>query len=103
MGQGTSLRAIRAMRWILDNAAKYNIKVVNLSIGTNDRRVHRPLQEAVESLWHKGIVVVAAAANPGWRRTLSAAAIPQSQHSFCGYMGGQRMVSLKTDHIRRSA
>lgn len=64
MGQGTSLRAIRAMRWILDNAPQYNIKVVNLSIGTNDRRVHRPLQEAVESLWHKGIVVVAAAANP---------------------------------------
>lgn len=64
MGQGTSLRAIRAMRWILDNAAQYNIKVVNLSIGTNDRRVHRPLQEAVESLWHQGIMVIAAAANP---------------------------------------
>lgn len=63
-GQGTSLRAIRAMGWILDNAAQYNIKVANLSIGTNDRRVHRPLQEAVESLWRKGIVVVAAAANP---------------------------------------
>lgn len=63
-GQGTSARAIRAMRWIMDNAAKYNIKVVNLSIGTNDRKIHVPLVEAVDALWQKGIVVTAAAANP---------------------------------------
>lgn len=48
----------------MDNARKYNIKVVNLSIGTNDRKVNLPLQEAVERLWRMGIVVVAAAGNP---------------------------------------
>lgn len=63
-GQGTSARAIRALRWIMDNAVKYNIKVVNLSIGTNDRKIHVPLVEAVDALWQKGIVVTAAAANP---------------------------------------
>ena len=45
----------------MDNARKYNIKVVNLSIGTNDRKVNLPLKEAVERLWQMGIVVVAAA------------------------------------------
>lgn len=63
-GQGNSLQAIRALRWIMDNFRKYNIRVVNLSIGTNDRKINQPLKEAVERLWQMGIVVVAAAGNP---------------------------------------
>lgn len=51
----------------MDNARKYNIKVVNLSIGTNDRKVNLPLKEAVERLWQMGIVVVVAAGNPDGR------------------------------------
>ena len=66
-GQGNSIQAIRAMRWIMDNFRKYNIRVVNLSIGTNDRKVNLPLKEAVERLWQTGIVVVAAAGNPDGR------------------------------------
>ncbi len=70
-GQGTSYKAVQAIQWILDNATKYNIRVVNLSIGTNDRKVHHPLANAVETLWNAGIMVVAAAANPeGNRRFL---------------------------------
>lgn len=64
LGQGNSAQAVRALRWIMDNARKYNIKVVNLSIGTNDRRVNLPLQDAAERLWQMGLVVVAAAGNP---------------------------------------
>lgn len=64
LGQGSSSAALTAFRWIMDNAFKYNIKIINLSIGTNDQRVHSPLREAVEFLWEKGFVVVAAAANP---------------------------------------
>lgn len=64
LGQGSSMAALTAFRWIMDNASKYNIKIINLSIGTNDQRVHSPLREAVELLWEKGFVVVAAAANP---------------------------------------
>ena len=66
-GQGNSAQAVRALRWIMDNARKYNIRVVNLSIGTNDRKVNLPLKEAVERLWQMGIVVVAAAGNPDGR------------------------------------
>ena len=64
LGQGSSSAALAAFQWIMDNASKYNIKIINLSIGTNDQRVHSPLREGVERLWEKGFVVVAAAANP---------------------------------------
>ena len=67
-GQGNSTQAISGLRWIMDNAAKYNIRVVNLSIGTNDRKINVPLMEAVNALWSKGITVVAAAGNPDSRR-----------------------------------
>lgn len=63
-GQGTSSYAISALIWIFDNAHKYNIKVVNLSIGSNDKKINHPLKASVEALWKKGIVVIAAAANP---------------------------------------
>ena len=66
-GQGNSSQAVQGLRWIMDNARKYTIKVVNLSIGTNDRKVNLPLKEAVEQLWQMGIVVVAAAGNPDGR------------------------------------
>ena len=66
-GQGNSAQAVRGLRWIMDNARKYNIRVVNLSVGTNDRKVNTPLKEAAEKLWQAGIVVVAAAGNPDGR------------------------------------
>ncbi|MFI3175257.1 MAG: S8 family serine peptidase [Bacillota bacterium] len=66
-GQGSSAHAIHAMSWILAHAKQYNIKVVNLSIGSNDKKINIPLKESVEKLWEQGIVVVAAAANPDGR------------------------------------
>lgn len=67
-GQGSSSHAVAALRWIMDNAHKYNIRVVNLSIGSNDQKINQPLKETVEALWRRGIVVVAAAGNPDGRR-----------------------------------
>ncbi|NLK36756.1 MAG: S8 family serine peptidase [Epulopiscium sp.] len=67
-GQGNSVHAIAGLKWILDNARKYNIRVVNLSIGTNDRKPNIPLMDAVNTLWYQGIVVIAAAGNPDGKR-----------------------------------
>ena len=67
-GQGNSAQAIAGLRWIMDNAKKYNIRVVNLSIGTNDHKINVPLMEAVNKLWFAGITVVAASGNPDSRR-----------------------------------
>ena len=67
-GQGNSLQAIRALRWIRENHRRYQIRVVNLSVGTNDRKVSLALKEATEALWKAGIVVVAAAGNPDGKK-----------------------------------
>ena len=58
---------IAALRWVVTNKARYNIRVVNLSFGTNGRQSYRsdPLDRAVERAWEAGIVVVASAGNLG--------------------------------------
>ena len=58
---------IAALRWVVTNKARYNIRVVNLSFGTNGRQSYRsdPLDRAVERAWEAGIVVVVSAGNLG--------------------------------------
>jgi serine protease AprX len=66
-GQAKTSDIINACQWILDNKAKYNIRVANFSLhssyGTNFYR--DPLDQAVEKLWFNGVTVVAAAGNYG--------------------------------------
>ena len=58
---------IRACQWILDNKAKYNIRVANFSLHSQIAAPFYldPLDRAVEQLWFNGVVVVAAAGNYG--------------------------------------
>ncbi len=58
---------VDAMQWVLENKARYNIRVVNLSINsTVEQSYHTsPLDAAAEILWFNGIVVVAASGNKG--------------------------------------
>src|ERR1051325_3565353 len=51
--------------WIQANKAKYNIKVVNISVMGSESSsfMYDPLDKAVEKLWLNGIVVVTAAGN----------------------------------------
>lgn len=51
------------MEWILKNRHKYNIRIVNLSIGTEDKSLFMPLMNAVNNLWKNGITVIAASGN----------------------------------------
>jgi serine protease AprX len=66
-GMARTSDVIAACQWILDNKAKYNIRVANFSMhsswGTNFYR--DPLDRAVEKLWFSNVVVVAAAGNYG--------------------------------------
>ena len=64
-GRGNSGDALAGLQWVLDNAKHYNIRVANLSIGTEDTGNCDPLVRMVEALWDAGIVVVAAAGNTG--------------------------------------
>lgn len=67
-GNGHFEYSMRAFRWILENQEKYNIRVVNISMGmkphTNEEG-EKYILGAVELLWNMGIVVVAAAGNFG--------------------------------------
>lgn len=66
-GQGTYADAIRGISWILANAAKYKIRIVNMSFGATPQSAYwdDPLAQSVMKLWQAGIVVVAAAGNGG--------------------------------------
>jgi serine protease AprX len=58
---------IAGCQWVLQNQAKYNIRIANLSLhsATASNFTRDPLDKAVEKLWFDGIVVVAAAGNYG--------------------------------------
>ena len=58
---------LAAIQWVVSFKGQYNIKVLNLSLGTNGTQTYRtdPLNYAVEKAWDAGIVVVVAASNLG--------------------------------------
>ena len=64
-GRGNSADVLAGLQWLIDNKDKYNIRAVNLSIGTKDEGGSDPLIKAVENLWESGIIVVIAAGNNG--------------------------------------
>ena len=67
-GNGKKESVIHAMDWIEKNREKYNIRVVNISVGSTTQGENQDLIEAVEHIWDIGLVVVAAAGNLGPKR-----------------------------------
>jgi serine protease AprX len=67
-GNGSVEHSMRAFRWMVENREKYNIRVVNISMGmqANSNEIgEKRILSAVETLWDMGIVVIAAAGNLG--------------------------------------
>lgn len=66
-GAGTVSGTLAALDWILTNKTTYNIRVVNMSLGTPavDSYRNDPICRAVRSLVNSGVVVVVAAGNNG--------------------------------------
>lgn len=64
-GETSSVKILEAMQWILDNAKRYNIRVVCMSFGSEVSGNHDPLIYGAEVLWDNGIVVVSAGGNSG--------------------------------------
>jgi serine protease AprX len=68
-GETSLVQVLAALEWVHRNrnAGGLNIRVVNLSLGVEDRGGYKQdiLAWAVEQLWQEGIVVVAAAGNNG--------------------------------------
>jgi serine protease AprX len=65
-------QVIAAVDWVVQHAHDpgFNIRVINLSYGTNSTQPYGvdPLAHAVEQAWKRGIVVVAASGNTGYQR-----------------------------------
>jgi serine protease AprX len=58
---------IAGLQWVVAHASQYDIRVLNLSFGTDSTQSYLvdPLDFAVEQVWQAGIVVVVAAGNRG--------------------------------------
>lgn len=68
MGRGDVPVLLDALAWIEENQEKYQIRVVNISVGTRgpaDGGEDSSLVRGVERIWDRGLVVVAAAGNQG--------------------------------------
>ena len=68
MGNGRLGDVLAGMQWILDNGKRYNIRIVNISVGTPARNVYEEeskLVKKVDELWNEGYVVLAASGNNG--------------------------------------
>jgi serine protease AprX len=69
---------IRALRWVLDHHAEYDIRVVNISLGGDiaSNGLAQPLDDLAEEAVAEGLVVVAAAGNGGVNRIIPPASAP---------------------------
>ncbi len=66
-GRGRVSSVLAGFQWVLANKDRYNIRIVNLSLGAPPIGTYRsdPLATAAEIAWHNGLVVVAASGNTG--------------------------------------
>lgn len=66
-GNGQRKDILRALKWVLANRTKYNIRIVNISVGTTtqNQKQHKELIAGVEEAWDEGLIVVTAAGNRG--------------------------------------
>ncbi len=66
-GGGRTSNIIKAITWCIQNKDKYNIRVINMSLGHPARKdfENDPVNQAVKKAYEAGIVVVAAAGNEG--------------------------------------
>lgn len=67
-GNGTINDIMNGLQWILRHQERMRIRIVNISIGTNDHKAYQEdsaFVRKVNQLWDAGIVVIAAAGNKG--------------------------------------
>ena len=67
-GNGKVEKVIKAFDYVIKNKEKFNIKVVNISMGTDVKEADEEMTlliEGVERMWENGLIVIAAAGNNG--------------------------------------
>src|SRR6185437_5575039 len=86
-GQSNVSTVLAGIQWVINNRGKYNIRVMNLSLGhpVGESYTTDPLCQAVEAAWKSGIFVVCAAGNSG---RLNAAQVPGMDNEGWGTANG---------------
>ena len=78
-GNGKINTVLQGLDWILENKDRYNIRIVNISVGTPADKQYdeqSKLVRKVDELWNSGLIVLAAAGNNGpGRRSIGAPGI----------------------------
>ena len=91
-------QVIAAIDWVVQhrNDNGLNIRVINLSYGTNSRQAYTvdPLAYAAEQAWQAGIVVVAAGGNNGFQSHMNNAPA-LADPAIDPYVHGGRLVGLR--------
>lgn len=67
-GDGNISDVLAGLQWVMDNRKRYNIRIVNISVGTSSKDnldENSLLVQGVNAVWDNGIVVVVAAGNNG--------------------------------------
>ncbi|MBP3476413.1 MAG: S8 family peptidase [Lachnospiraceae bacterium] len=67
-GEGSIESMYRALLWVLQNRLRYQIRVLNISVGIGQDGAQERMEELIDlldSVWEQGIVVVCAAGNNG--------------------------------------
>lgn len=67
-GDGVMEDMVGAILWVLQNMERYNIRILNISVGVGkmlNNLKEEMLKEKLESAWQKGLLVVCAAGNNG--------------------------------------
>lgn len=66
-GQSSYSKVLDGLNWIYQNRYRYNIRVLNLSLGSDVQSNYwdDPINQAVMKLWDAGVVVVTSAGNSG--------------------------------------
>lgn len=67
-GDGNISDVLAGLQWIIDHRKMYNIRIVNISVGTSSKDSldeNSLLVQGVNAVWDHGIVVVVAAGNNG--------------------------------------
>jgi len=76
--------AVKALQWVYEHKAQYNIRVINLSINSGVETSYHTsaLNAAAEILWFSGVVVVVSAGNSGGQRGYNTILAPPANDPF---------------------
>lgn len=100
-GGGSTSDIISALSYVIENKEKYNIKIVNLSLGTpaTSSPEKDPLVKAVEKCVEAGLVVVTAAGNSGPNEKTILSPGISKQVITVGAVDDKRTIDINDDSI----